>query len=232
MGWLSSLFGGGGARRRQEKENAMQSFDIAQDSITAYGNNRSIIAEQFAGNLSTARARMGASGVDTQGSAWQGIMGGLVRGRDEALGKVQAEETAFRQGTAFKLVREDFERMGEVKMVGGRSASKSRDATAGTMSFVSKSSVTGESYLTDEQRGMLRSGGGRRDMEKYAESIRPSFAEYEKYRFGSAEDKAAFSDSMTSRIEASNLKWDRENTARSVADANRDRWNRGGGGRR
>jgi len=212
MSFMSMFFGGdGGESRRQQKENTIQAGGIVGDSIAAYGTNRERIATQFAGNLSSARAKMGASGASAEGAAWHGIKRGLVRGRNEALSSVQAEEDVFRQGTAFKLVREDFERMGTVNKWSSLSYSSRMSNPDGTQRINAESSLTGESYMTTAQQAMLRTGvrEDRKGFEEYAESLRPSFKEYEKYRFGSSQDKAAFSDSMTARIEASNLKYDR-----------------------
>lgn len=88
------------------------------------------------------------------------------------------------------------------------------------------SSYTGETYLSDEQKSnMLTSSQVGSKYAEYAASIKPSFDEYLEFRFGSDEEKAAYSDSMDSRIEASNLKYGNIGNMEMVSDSLASRFN-------
>lgn len=184
---------------KQDKANLEQAYGIYGEAYAGYSDRREQVDTDYQSSMSSARAAMAASGARLEGVSWETITGGIARERDESLSTIEADETAFRAGTAYGMVKEDFERM-TGSGIGSR---------------------TGESFLTDKQRGMIRPD------QDYGD-IKPSFDEYEKYRFGTAEDKAAFSDSMTARIEASNLKYDRGAQMRSVNDASRTEFLRGG----
>lgn len=186
----------------QKRANLKAAYSAADQAYASYGANKERIIGSYNTGLANARAKLGASGMNTEDTAWQGMTGKLVRNRDEDMGAVEERQKLFKGGEAYKLVKEDFKkRMG---LSGG-----------GRISTVSASS--GEGYFTDEQKGMLQSytpdpnsvSGGyyAPTMTKYARSLKPTWKEYEKYRFGTAQEKAAFSDSMTARIEASNKKY-------------------------
>jgi len=224
MGMFDMFFGDGG-EYEAKRRNTKSAHDLFGRSGAAYTGNREQIGTQYGKDLSAARARMGASGASsTEGPAWQRIVGGLSSRRDEALARVQGEQDVFEASTSYQLVREDFASMGQVKQIrksrpmdGGQS--KGREAYY--VPTYQAEGMTGESFLNDEQKGMVKDSGlsTRSD---YAASIKPSWEEYQEFRFGSDEDKAAFSDSMTSRIEASNIKYGKIQAQDTVIRAARD----------
>lgn len=223
MGWTSMIFGGydKASSRRLQQENLEEAGTLIEESKTAWADNRDQIHAQFKDRLSTARAKMGASGFTMGSGAWESIYGGLVRGRDEALGKLQTEEADFREGAAYQVVKEDFEATGLELSINANQGKKPSDYDPDIEYSVNvKSPTSGKSYLTEEQQGMLltsKTGGA--SFRGYVDDLKPSFEEYEKFRFGSDEEKAAFSDSMTTRIEASNIKLIKADIGEQVAAA-------------
>ena len=104
--------------------------------------------------------------------------------------------------------RADFEDMMRPRDTGkkGQDADHSQVFKGG---LTGRSKLTGETYFTDEQLEMLNTKGrSPTDLWAYAESIKPTYEEYLDFRFGTDEQKAAFSDSMTARIEASNKQYE------------------------
>jgi len=206
--------------------NVQEAFSIVGDSVEAYGENRRMIGAQYTDEQSAARARMGASGFRFEGTAWEGIRGNLIRKRDEAYKSVDEEEEHFKGGTAYRMVREDFERMGTITAHVPTKAKGSGDYGSGEestyYSLSGESAISGESYFTKEQRGKVLEHGSQSELFEYAVSLRPTFDEYLKFRFGSDEDKAAFSDSMTTRIEASNVKYARSLSMKRIEQASKN----------
>lgn len=193
-------------------------YGVVGDAYEAYGENRRLITDQHTDEMANARARMGASGVGFEGSAWQNISGNLTDKRDDALAILSEEEDIFAGGTAMSLVRQDFAAMGVSarrpdKGEGGGDYGSGRQRT--TYTYTGKSAATGESFLTEEQQKMVRTKGSAGLVYMYGAEFKPTFEEYLKFRFGTDEEKAAFSDSMTARIEASNKKYA---SARAVAN--------------
>ena len=223
---MFSMFFGDGGKYEAKRRSTIQAGELFKSSYEAYGTNRTQIAEQFAGNVSSARARMGASGANIEGPVWQGILGNLTLGRDEALASVQADEDAFKEGTAYRLTQEDFNRMGSVS----KSRATGKDMVGGGVYTLNPdSTMTGESYFTDEQKDMLITTSMSSGLYGYANDLKPTFEEYAKFRFGSDEEKAAFSDSMTSRIEASNLKFEKDEAIKRAIKIKQSDFYRDGG---
>ena len=236
-GVIGFIAGGNGSeRRRLKREATKQSYAFGkelyayeQDVTKSLADNRGEIDTRFNEAMGAARAQYSGStsaGTEFSGS-WLQIEGKLIRERDRAYKDLEESESLFREetallrsGPAYEWVREDYEYMSAIV---SKTSGSHKDDSRSTSYSIRGEGRTGQSIYTAEQREKLRgyshSGQFRapygKIYEQYAEMLKPGMAEFEKYTYGSEEDKAQFVKDTDARIEAANTWYDRQ---RAVVD--------------
>jgi len=214
IGAVVGVFGGMHAKRKRRREerriliaNTKIAMEVGEGATSHIQQSRERIASNYEYNIEAERARIMGSGGTLEGSAWEEAVGQQVAQRDEDTTSIDEYEAEYRESDAYKLIKQDYE---FAKGGGGRFG---RDENRGK-------SVTGEDYLTKEQRGELLSWSGDNDddgmdtgaddsfmgtaYKAYKESTFYTMDEFEKSRFGTDEQKAEVSSALDARIKEAN----------------------------
>ena len=227
------------AWRRKQIEYTKASYSYAEQAFSYLGQGREQVGETYQRELASGRARFGASGASLEGSAWESVQGEALRKRDEALEGLGLEEEQFRATESYKLFGQDYERM-----LGGVTSRKreggAEEGETVTRYGVGRTGITGESIFTPEQqkklqtykhKGVADKSGGLTSFKEYSSMITPSLEEWEKARFGSDEDRTAFSSMLDERIEKANVWYDQKKKETTITEANTTSFYRSGGRR-
>jgi hypothetical protein len=193
------------AERAQSQANTKQAYGIGQDTYSMISQGREDAQAGFQQDQSTTRARFAASGGKLEGSAWESATGENVRRRDDKLSSIQIEEDKWRGSEAYSLFKDDFNAM--------------------TDDNIWSKSKVGASLWSSKQQNKIQgrdAAGG--DYAEYMAKVKPSIQEYEKFRFGSAEDKTAYAQGMDQRIEKADKWLSGKQAERSLANSRQASW--------
>ena len=207
IGGAIGMFAGKSASRRRAREerrilvaNTKQSYGIGEQYVAQAAQNREQVGSNYARDMGQARARFAAGGAKAEGASWDSVVANIGQKRSESLETLDIERETYEKSSAYDFIKQDYQSMkGKTGQGWGQQG------------------TSGGSFYTDSQRDMLKnidSGGRTRHRgittaadpkqqavyNKYWDAITPTFEEYETSRFGSAEDKSAFEETMTDRI--------------------------------
>lgn len=239
VGGVIGFFGGSRARkkrRKAEKQQRMSSMrsvrDTVGEQVAHIRKQKTDLGKAFDRDVSSAKAKFAASGASLGSGSWDAVYGSLVKERDTEMSAIAESEAAFRESETYKMYQENLTDAQGIKVtqLGKRGSSQNQARYQ-----ISGITGAGEDLYTKEQRAMLRqytgSGGPGDLFKEYAAKVGPSMEDYEKYAFGSAEDKTAFSQLMTDRINEANKWYDTQLAASQVTKANENKFNYTGRGR-
>ena len=226
-----SLLGGSAkkARRKAElkilKANTRQAYDIGSNYYAESALNRESIDTEYTRSLGEARARFAGSGAPLEGDSWNSVVGSIANVRDEGYKQLGEYETAYKEGTAYEYLKQDYELATGTQVNTTRPGPKD-DLPRVTTASIAGQGITGRSPYTADQQGMIKSyddEGVASDRkftayEKYAEAVRPTFEEYETSQFGDDEARTLYEKDMTTRIESANKMYEQDWVVAHAAD--------------
>jgi len=221
------------AELRQLKSDTRQAYRITADSYKSGNKTRTDIENTFRRGLATENALYASSGRGASESAQQRYTGRLSRERDLALESLNTQEAAFRNTTGYKLVENDYKYLTQIN---AREDQSNADVSTPTSYSIRTESIGGESFFTEEQKGMLRSYedpdnyqqvSNTSNFLRYSESITPTMDEYFTGKFGDEQQRTDYEQTMTNRITEANRVYDQSLLETNLQNQRRqDEYNR------
>ncbi len=230
---VGGIFGGSSMRKRRRREaiqlkkDTKQAYTITKEGFKDLKSTRENIQNTFARNVGSSFAGLASSGRTLDESARQRITGGYAQIRDSELTSIDTREEAFKKSTGYKLVQDDYNYLSQINTIQDQS---NIDVGTPTAYSIRTEGRSGESFFTDEQKGLLRSyedpdnyqeRNNTANFQAYTQSIMPTIDEYFTSQFGSDEDKASFEQTMTDRITSANEIYDESLLQMNVANQRR-----------
>ncbi len=215
-GALGSFFGSKAGKKRRDAEykalvaNTKQAYKIGDQTFAGLKKSREDIGKKYKQELASSQARYAASGARLEGAGYQRLLGSVSKTRDAALAETDTQEDKFRKSEAFKFIKQDYEYLTKTN----RFSNGPGYNDEGYQYSLRTNGRAGTGFFTDEQKEKLQTldtskkQGVEKAFAQYANSINPTFEQYEKFKFGSDDDKAQFESDMTRRINQANTAYD------------------------
>ena len=206
IGAAAGFAKGSGERMRAKRKATRQSYQFGQDVFNYARETRENIETQFERDVSLLTARSAASG----GVAIDSLnlqKGKLVQERDVALGNLNEEVQTFRESESYKWLKKDYR-----LTTGVDPGRKSLGRGEFTYNYqVGQEGRTHQVAFTPEMRKKMQTMKGNPNryeielFEAYADRIRPSLGQYEKFVFGDKVDREAYVSNLNQRIDEANI---------------------------